>query len=282
MRLSSIAGAAALVLALGGAAGAQQLPVVINGIDLTDPQLVGGVLTATEGTVSGTLAGLPFTTDITNFTLDLTPTGGDECAILDLDLAPIHLSLLGLHVDTSAICLDITAIHNGGLLGDLLCGLAGLDLEGILGGLLGDLGLPGGNSLLGTILTQALGNAQATAQGGGHGHGHGGGGGGGQDSVCTGECEILDLVLGPVDLTLLGLEVVLDDCADGPVEVCVSATRSEGILGALLCSLAGPLLPGLDLADIGQLVDLAQNLLEDGVLSIADIRQLRQLLFQLL
>jgi len=290
MRLSTIAGTAALLLALGGGAHAQQLPLVINDVNLVGTQLQDGVLTATGGTISGTLAGLPFTTDIRDFALDLSPDDPAACAILSLHLEPIHLQLLGLHVDTSPICLDITAIPNGGLLGELLCGLAGgsppLNLDQILGGLLGELNILGGDTLLGSILNQALGgalnNALTQHPGNPHGNGNGNGKVSANDSVCTGECEILNLVLGPVDLTLLGLEVVLDDCNGGPVEVCVSSTRSEGILGQLLCSLAGPQLAGLDLGDIGQLVNLAQNLLNDGVLSTADIRQLRQLLRQLL
>ena len=112
-------------------------PLVITGVNLTNFQIVNNVLTAT-GTVTGTLAGLPFTTQITNFALQLVPdnpaTPAVECSVLHLELAPIHLSLLGLHVDTSPICLDITATEGGGLLGDLLCGLAG-------GGLLGT-GIP--------------------------------------------------------------------------------------------------------------------------------------------
>ena len=55
--------------------------------------------------------------------------GGDEdCSgsSLNLALGPINLSLLGLNVDTSPICLDITAQQGGGLLGDLLCGVANL------------------------------------------------------------------------------------------------------------------------------------------------------------
>jgi len=277
MRLASIAGAATLLLALGGVTNAQQ--VVIDNIDLTNPRLAAGVLTATEGTVSGTLAGRRFETDIENLVLDLTPA----CPILHLELAPIHVRLLGLHVDTSAICLDVTANSNGGALGELLCGLAGLPLGDILDG-------------LSTILTESLGDALANAtrqsvggnNGNGNGNGNGGmgngngNGNGGGNSICTGQCEILFLSLGPVDLTLLGLEVVLDDCAGGPVQVCVSATRSEGILGSLLCSLAGLQLPNLDLGDITQLVGLAQSLLKDGVLSNADILQLRQLLRQLL
>jgi len=287
MRLRSIAGAAALLLALGGVTNAKPIPLVIDSVDLVGTQLVDGVLTATGGTVKGTLAGLPFETDINSFALDLAPDLAADCAILNLELAPINLELLGLHVDTSAICLEITADSSGGLLGQLLCGLAGLDLNGILGGLLGDLNVLGGDSILGTILSQSLGDALDNAQRQDHGHGHGNGhgnghGGGDDDSVCTGECEILHLVLGPVDLDLLGLEVSLDNCEDGPVQVCVSATRSEGILGALLCSLAGPQLLGLDLADITQLVDLAQELLDGVILSNADIQQLRQLLRLLL
>jgi len=281
MRLMSIAGAATLFLALGGAANAQQLPLVISDIKLTDPQLVDGVLTATEGTISGTLAGLPFDTTINNLSLDLFPDQATECAVLHLELGPINVALLGLHVDTSQICLDITAIHNGGLLGELLCGLAGLDLDEILGGLLSGLPILGGDSLLGNLLTESLGGALTRQQGHGQGQGQGQGGGGG-DSVCTGDCEILHLVLGPVDLTLLGLHVVLDDCNGGPVEVCVSSTRSEGILGALLCSLAGPQLLGLDLGDILQFIDVAQGLLNDDVLSNAEVQQLRKLLRQLL
>jgi hypothetical protein len=50
-----------------------------------------------------------------------------SCAILHLDLGPLHLNLLGLQVDLSRIVLDITAIPGAGnLLGNLLCGVANL------------------------------------------------------------------------------------------------------------------------------------------------------------
>lgn len=201
-----------------------------------------GVLSATGGTVTGTLAGLPFTTDITNFAVRLLPddpaTPGQECAVLDLALGPINLNVLGLHVDTSPICLSITALEGQGLLGDLLCDLAGGDLS-----LLGNPALLDG---LGQVLTGALDQAQP----------------GGGDSVCTGECDVLDLSLGPVDLTLLGLNVHLDDCAGGPVQVCVSATASEGLLGGLLCGLAdGGIFP--DLGSIGDLEDIVRDVGEN-------------------
>jgi len=56
-----------------------------------------------------------------------------SCSILDLDIGAIHLNLLGLVVDLAPIHLDITAIPGGGLLGSLLCAVAGLlDPNGFL------------------------------------------------------------------------------------------------------------------------------------------------------
>jgi hypothetical protein len=62
----------------------------------------------------------------------------DPCTILTLVLGPLHLDLLGLVVDLSQINLTITGQTGPGqLLGNLLCGLAGLlDQTGSLSGLL--------------------------------------------------------------------------------------------------------------------------------------------------
>jgi len=253
--------------------------IIITGVNLTNLQIVNGVLKA-GGTVTGTLAGFPFTTDITNFALSVipdNPTMAVECSVLNLALAPIHLSVLGLHVDTSAICLTITATQGGGLLGDLLCSLAG---GGILptAGQLTDL-----VSGLLSILNGALAELN-NPPGGGGGRGGGGGSGAGVagSAVCTGQCEILDLVIGPLNLSLLGLNVILNNCTtNGPVEVCVSATASEGLLGQLLCRLTSPQLLNLSLADITQLVTTALASLADGVLSPTEAAALRALLFQL-
>jgi hypothetical protein len=236
--------------------------IVINDIDLQgvaiDP--LTGVLTATGGTVTGTIAGLPFTTEITDFAIDLLPdnpaTPATECSVLHLALAPIDLDLLGLNVDTSAICLDITGIEGGGLLGDLLCGLAGGDglsllerlalLDDVLGGL-GDL-----TGVLTKALNQGLSGPASHQE---------------PADICDGDCEILDLAVGPVDLTLLGLHVHLDNCDDGPVQVCVSATAGGGLLGNLLCGLTdGGLLGGINL---GLIEDLLGSIL--GVNGVADL-----------
>jgi len=235
----------ALGLASAPAAQAQNAGgnVVINHIDLTNPQVVDGVLTATGGTVSGTIAGLPFTTDITHFALDLLPdvppAPGGVCTVLDLDLGPINLNVLGAYVNTSAICLDITALEDEGLLGDLLCSLA----DGLNTGLLNLDDLTSGlTQVVSGALNGALTHATPPAAD--------------ATDVCQGECEVLHLALGPVDLTLLGLNVHLDDCNDGPVQVCVSANAGEGLLGDLLCGLAdGSVIPGL-----GSLTDLINAL----------------------
>lgn len=48
------------------------------------------------------------------------------CRILTLTLGPLDLNVLGLRVQLNQINLRITAIPGGGLLGDLLCGIANL------------------------------------------------------------------------------------------------------------------------------------------------------------
>ena len=48
------------------------------------------------------------------------------CRVLTLTLGPLDLNLLGLRIQLNRINLRITAIPGGGLLGDLLCGIANL------------------------------------------------------------------------------------------------------------------------------------------------------------
>jgi len=81
------------------------------------------------------------------FRFQLPPTPG-ACDILTLALGPLDLNLLGLRVALDEVNLLIEAIPGAGnLLGNLLCGVAGLlDPGGLLGGGLGGLlgGLLGG------------------------------------------------------------------------------------------------------------------------------------------
>ena len=227
--------------------------VVINDVDLTGVNIVDGVLTAAGGTVSGTIAGQPFTTNITNFELDLVDEDGDgpapACSVLNLQLGPIDIDLLGLHVDTSEICLNITADPTGGLLGQLLCGLTDDLLGGITQGLLGDL-----NNLLEDILNGVLAENQPEPSQGN--------GGGTAEDICDGQFEILDLAIGPVNLDLLGLMVDLDDCENGPIQVCVSADRGQGLLGDLLVGLLRGGIGGLDLGLLEDLIGILDGILD--------------------
>jgi hypothetical protein len=85
--------------------------------------VVNGVVQL-SGTITGTglpAGGTPFTAPIQ----DLAVTEG--CSILNLDLGPLNLDLLGLVIDLSPVSLDITAVPGAGnLLGNLLCAVAGL------------------------------------------------------------------------------------------------------------------------------------------------------------
>ena len=116
-----------------------------------DGRVLHGVLTITQFgaqdlgndrgqlTVSGTLKMGGKTTSFTGVpaTLLNAATGGaataavaaaaPTCSILDLDIGPIHLDLLGLVVDLAPVHLDITGqTGQGQLLGNLLCAVAGL------------------------------------------------------------------------------------------------------------------------------------------------------------
>jgi hypothetical protein len=69
-------------------------------------------------------------------------------------------------------------------------------------------------------------------------------------------CEVLDLTLGPLDLRLLGLIVHLDQ-----VHLDIDADPSGGILGQLLCALAGGLPPTPAPPGIGQIVAILNAIL---------------------
>jgi hypothetical protein len=163
-------------------------------------------------------------------------TADPTCPILNLEIPQgIHLSLLGLNVDTSGICLSITGESgNGNLLGNLVCDLAnalnnGTGLVSFLNGLtqhqLNTL-LGGLTSILNSGVKDAATASLTSALGA-------------TPSVSGPSCNILNLSLGPVNLNLLGLNVSLDNCAGGPITVSVTATPGAGnLLGNLLCDLS--------------------------------------------
>jgi hypothetical protein len=209
------------------------LPLKISSVSLQNGQLVA----------TGTLGDTTFTTPVTLSLADAAaPTGAAAAVaapavpILDLSLGPIHLDLLGLKVDTSKICLDIAAQPGeGNLLGNLLSDVANLLNGGTpLGTILGNLSSTNLSTLLNGItglLNGALGQLTAPTSLEGVTTNTG--------TPTTPPTSILHLALGPVDLNLLGLTVHLDNCADGPVTVDITAQSGPGkLLGNLIGGLA--------------------------------------------
>jgi hypothetical protein len=158
--------------AMAQAPGSQVLTFPVQGLATRSSR--GGAVSRFEGTVtltrfayngqlgvtgriSGVVQGAGPRQNISNQTFNalatLTQPGGGAaaqvaaCTILELDIGAIRLELLGLVIDIAPIAIDITAIPGGGLLGDLLCALAGL-LSGINLGNLGNV-----LGLLGQLLT---------------------------------------------------------------------------------------------------------------------------------
>jgi hypothetical protein len=172
-----------------------------------------------------------------------------RCNILALRLAPVHLALLGVRVDTSHISLDVVARRRGGVLGRLFCALAGAEVRFPRAAI----------ARLNRQLDDApiVSRASAPMRVADH----------------QGTCEILDLILGPLHLDLLGLVVDLyGRTKRDPVRVTITGEPGHGLLGDLLCSLAG----GGNITSLAQLQSLLQAL---GV-SLTDA-QLQNLLNEL-
>jgi len=226
-----------------GAAVAHQSPLAITGINVTGlSSVVNNTLNATFD-LAGTVLGQPFT--LHNLQLPVTLTGvtagtptasGAAVPILHLSLEIPDLNVLGLHVrldncNHGPVTVDITAQPGGGLLGDLLSGLAGgagglgsinlstltnaIDpatggsaltsiLNGVLNGLITGVGATGGASA-----------AAAPSEG-----------------IPAGDTELVDLHVGAINLNLLGLNVATS-------EICLNvyADPNGGLLGSLLSSL---------------------------------------------
>jgi hypothetical protein len=172
-----------------------------------------------------------------------------RCNILALRLAPVHLALLGVRVDTSHISLDVTARRRGGVLGRLFCTLANAEVR-----------FP--RAAIARINRELDDQPLATRSSAPV-----------RVASHQGTCRILNLILGPLHLDLLGLVVDLyGQTMRDPVRVRITGEPGHGLLGDLLCSLAG----GGNVTSLAQLRSLLQSL---GV-SLTDA-QLQSLLTQL-
>jgi hypothetical protein len=143
---------------------------------------------------------------------------GRRCNVITLRLAPLDLELLGVQVKTSHISLDVYA-RKGRVLGDLFCALshAKITFPRVARAMNSRLD---GRSLHVMAASTSLPASAAQAQ--------------------PASCQVLKLVLGPLHLDLLGLVVDLyGKTRRNPVIVTINAQPSKGLLGQLLCGLAG-------------------------------------------
>lgn len=108
--------------------------------------------------------------------------------------------------------------------------------------------------VLGKTVTETLNNIPLTATG--------------SPAASPSTCDVLNLSVGPVNLDLLGLDVSLNNCANGPVTVSITGSNT-GALGTLVCDIAGALNNGGALGSIlGGLSTSQLSTLESGLTGI--------------
>lgn len=135
------------------------------------------------------------------------------CPVLNLRLDKLSLALLGLHVDLDKVVLTVTADSTGGVLGSLFCSLAHTKVR-----LLQTAKRLTQSARESGLATSGVGFAVPLRKGA---------------TTTTATCSVLDLVLGPLNLQLLGLNVSLNQ-----VHLAITADPTGGVLGSLFCQLA--------------------------------------------
>lgn len=86
-----------------------------------------GTLTGTLGNRTVKRSNVAIPVSMGGSTPGMAKSAAASCQILNLVLGPLHLNLLGLHVDLNTVVLNITGQTGAGqLLGNLLCGVANL------------------------------------------------------------------------------------------------------------------------------------------------------------
>jgi hypothetical protein len=162
-----------------------------------------------------------------------------RCHVLTLTLDDLQLDLLGLRVDLSEVNLRIFAVPRGegsGVLGRLFCALSRstLRLRGASAAS-SERELAVAHKLVRSLNTRLQdhpmrafrASAALSAEGA-------------QAAQTTPSCRVLNLILGPLDLNLLGLVVELyGPNRTAPVTLTITSFPGQGVLGDLFCGLSG-------------------------------------------
>jgi hypothetical protein len=157
-----------------------------------------------------------------------------RCHVLTLTLEDLQLDLLGLRVDLSEVNLLIYAVPRGegsGVLGRLFCslsrstirlgrGASAAQAEKVVRSLNTRLKDKPMRAFRASAVLSADEGAQA--------------------AQAAPSCRVLNLILGPLDLNLLGLVVELyGPNRRSPVTLTITSFPGQGVLGDLFCSLSG-------------------------------------------
>lgn len=216
--LAALAGLAAAIAIAGSAsapAQTNQRARLRVGVEVLHFSAAGKHTTAT-GLITARLTDGSGHTTTAHTTVALVASTGGNCRILHLFLKELTLNLLGLNAHLDPVTLDITGNPNGGVLGSLFCKLSRAKVKGVR--------IAAARALSSAVQRRpghalrftAYFNPAVTAS-----------------QAATATCPVLDLVVGPLNLQLLGLVVDLNR-----VHLTITATRGAGVLGDTFCKLA--------------------------------------------
>jgi hypothetical protein len=231
---------ALVVLAVGQGTGqaavaGERSPVVNLKVDMSAQRFVAhGSKVEAVGPVYAKATRANGVTTVVRKRVRMSVNATGNCRILELKLAKLYLNLLGLKVQTSPINVEITG-NPEEVLGNLFCSLSkGIKLNNTA--LTKKATKSINRSLHGRSLRIFAFRAPLRPQGSGSPRLLASTS---QISAGEGECEVLNLVLGPLHLELLGLVVDLyGETPNDPVQVFVTGDPAGGLLGSVLCSLA--------------------------------------------
>jgi hypothetical protein len=174
------------------------------------------------GVVTATLRGLNATPTTVRQKVRLQVSAANNCRILLLTLNQLDLTLLGVNVHLDRVRLSVTGQRSGGILGSLFCSLANARVRTTKAAVVSSLNHSLRQKPMHPIDFAVTAHAAQAPP--------------------TPTCSILDLVLGPLHLDLLGLIVDLNQ-----VHLTITGNPAGGLLGRLLCGLANapaPTIPG--------------------------------------